>query len=124
MAAMAEDYGQRNVIRFAIVVVDSSGQVVVERLMHGADPSVMQDALASARRAVESSSRSPGGRPVFEGITVVGGIGVAGGTADQNSLAARAGAARLLFAVRIRHGTQHAGRRGDHRVQRGRPGAE
>lgn len=89
--AIAESYAQRNGILLGIAVVDASEQVAARRLMDGADPSSMADALERARQAVRLSARSRGSRPIFDRLTVVGAIGVAGGTADQDNLAARAG---------------------------------
>jgi NAD-dependent dihydropyrimidine dehydrogenase PreA subunit/uncharacterized protein GlcG (DUF336 family) len=100
--AAAEDYGRACQKPFAIIVIDASGEVVVAAEMEGVDASAASAALESARKAAQIEARTPGGYPIFDRLDVIGGVGAAGGSVEENGLVARAGKAAAQNAVTLR----------------------
>lgn len=93
IVAAAEDYGARSGLCLAVAVTDLSGAIVAAKVMEGAKDSDLEAAAEAARKAAANGARGPGARPLFERLEIVGGLGVAGASQEENGLAARAGAA-------------------------------
>lgn len=92
VAAMV-DYAERSSLALALVIVERDGVVVAQYAMPGSPESAPDEALARARKTVSTTARSPGSRPIFEHVDIIGSIGVAGGPGDEDALTARAGIA-------------------------------
>lgn len=93
MMSAAQAYGNSCGAALVIVIVNQDGEVVAEQQLDGAGPEARDAALASARESAKTGVRSSGGRAVLNRLEIVGGMGAAGGTSDQNALAIRAGIA-------------------------------
>ena len=114
--AAAEAEAKRRNWKMNIAVVDTNGELVHFSRMEGAHIAGFTVASGKARTSARFRREtrvfynayetghpyvatldptlvaSPGGFPLFEGGKVIGGIGCAGGTADQDALICKAGA--------------------------------